>query len=209
MQLIPSLLLLCSITLSCRRWHLQKKESSSSHNQHQSIMSTPKASLLLAIMLEAAYAWTQIPFRIGSMRTPPRLFAARGDDDSSFAVPDEECYDLCDIDWDLMPSFEEEEDDREEQAESFQRMRLEMQWGMRENQEDCDLEEIDTCGEFCEECTGRGWVHCRFCQGSTRLYMGENVLGPTSVKCPICEFGHEMCKKCRGSGRFASWTTMA
>lgn len=181
-------------------------------------MFIPKVSLLLAIILEPVYAWTQIPIRTGSTRRTPWLFSTRGDNnDSSFAVPDEECYDLCDIDWDLMPSFEEQEDDREEEeesseelhSESFQRMRLEMQWGMSENQEDCDLEEIDTCGEFCEECTGRGWVHCRFCQGSARLYVGENVLGPTSVKCPICDFGHTMCKKCRGSGRIAPWTTIA
>jgi hypothetical protein len=177
----------------------------------------PKASLLIAIMLEAACAWTQIPLsKRQKITTPWRscTFAARPTDEgSSFAVPEEECYDLCEIDWDIMPSAEEEDDEQEvaddEHLESFQRMRLELQWGMRENQEDCDLEDIDTCGEFCHECTGLGWVPCHFCRGSTRLNVGENVLGPTSVKCPICKTGAISCQKCRGTGRIAPWTTIA
>lgn len=190
----------------------------------------PKAYLLLVIVLEAACAWTQIPISQRQKITAPsqprlRMFAAAADDDSSLAVPEEECYDLCEIDWDLMPSTEEEEDGNEEDddnednssqgdnddehSESFQRMRLELQWGMRENQEDCDLDDIETCGEYCDECTGLGWVPCHFCRGSTRLNVGENVLGPTTVKCPICKTGAISCQKCRGSGRIAPWTAIS
>jgi rubrerythrin len=188
----------------------------------------PKTSLLLAIILEAACAWTQIPVSKRQKITAPsrsRMFAAPTDEDSSFAAPEEECYDLCEIDLDLMPSIkeednedqqEEEEDnaegsreDEDEHSESFQRMRLELQWGMRENQKDCDLDHIETCGEYCDECTGLGWVPCHFCRGSMRLNVGENVLGPTSVKCPICKTGAINCQKCRGSGRIASWTAIS
>lgn len=188
----------------------------------------PKAYILLVIVLEAAGAWTQIPIsKRQKIYTPSRsrMFAAKHtDEDSSFAAPEEECYDLCEIDWDLMPSTEEEDnedqqqqeegdedssEDEDEHSESFQRMRLELQWGMRENQEDCDLDDIETCGEYCDECTGLGWVPCHFCRGSTRLNVGENVLGPTSVKCPICKTGAISCQKCRGSGRIAPWTAIS
>jgi hypothetical protein len=199
----------------------------------------PKTYLLLVIVLvlETACAWMQIPISQRQKLTAPsqprytRMFAAAADDDSSLAAPEEECYDLCEIDWDLMlPSAEEEKDGNEkydddndednnssqvvgdndhEHSESFQRMRLELQWGMRENQEDCDLNDIETCGEYCEECTGLGWVPCHFCRGSTRFNVGENVLGPTTVKCPICKTGAISCQKCRGSGRIASWTAIS
>ena len=158
------------------------------------------------------------------------------DYESSNLFPDEDCYDLCDdMDWDNknnMPlSFNNNNNDESSVVETesirttmnneddaarhhrkplFQRMRLEMEWELRQNQEDCNVEEIDTCGEFCLDCVGAGSVQCRFCHGGGRLHLPPtNLYGGSQVQaCPVCnEGGMEVCKTCRGSGRIAPWTS--
>lgn len=98
----------------------------------------------------------------------------------------------------------------EQHKPSFQRMRLEMQWELRNNQEDCDLEVIETCGDFCADCVGVGRVTCRFCQGKGKLYLPPtNLYNEERIQtCPVCnQGGMEECKTCRGSGRIAPWTS--
>jgi hypothetical protein len=148
--------------------------------------------------------------------------------ESTFIVEDEDCFDLCDIDWDVMPTDEGEEargsNDSAAEPETTtkaaaatttqtekapvdpgtMRVRLEMQWKARENTDECDIVELDSCGEFCQECAGRGTVQCRFCHGATKIPMGSKMMD-----CPVCnQLGHEPCKACKGSGRIAGWTDL-
>lgn len=105
---------------------------------------------------------------------------------------------------------QQKQQDKQHKRPSFQRMRLEMQWELRNNAEDCDLEEIDTCGDFCVDCVGVGRVQCRFCQGAGKLHLPEtNLYGGERIQpCPVCnQSGTEECKACRGSGRIAPWTS--
>jgi len=123
---------------------------------------------------------------------------------------EEECFDLCDIDWDLMPQWsgdeegstgqnadaspsvtdplgdnegrDEGKDAGSEMTTSKSRIQLEMQWQMWKNEEDCDVAKgIDTCGKNCKECDGRGWQLCRFCHGKGKVYMGDQMM-----ECVIC-----------------------
>jgi hypothetical protein len=150
------------------------------------------------------------------------------ENESTFVVEDEECFDLCDIDWDLMPATDDEDVEEEKggannSSETVEpetsaaaptrtekapvdpgtmRVRLEMLWKARENADECDIVELDSCGEFCSECAGRGTVQCRFCHGATKIPMGSKMMD-----CPVCnQLGHEPCKACKGSGRIAGWT---
>lgn len=136
------------------------------------------------------------------------------EEEATILVEEEECFDLCDIDWDQMPGFQEEDEEEEESkpetasAEPLDsetaRFRLEMSWEVRQNEEDCDLEDVSTCGDFCPDCAGRGSVRCRFCGGSTKLMMQDRV-----TSCPVCNpKGDEICKSCKGSGRIAPWTKL-
>jgi len=157
--------------------------------------------------------------------------------DGPHMFEDEDCFDLCDdIDWDRMPTTSNEKVNDSTTAStattsnkdttiqppsrnkqhhdphkpSFQRMRLEMEWELRNNAEDCDLQEIDTCGDFCIDCVGVGSVPCRFCQGAGKLHLPPTNLygGPRTQSCPVCnQGGTEVCKSCRGSGRIAPWTS--
>jgi hypothetical protein len=88
------------------------------------------------------------------------------------------------------------------------RLRLEMNWEVQEIKEsqECVVEDPSTCGgEICPECEGQGTLPCRFCRGTTQLYMGPQV---GFKSCQICEAGHEECPKCRGTGWIAHWTTL-
>jgi hypothetical protein len=152
---------------------------------------------------------------------------------------EDECYDLCDIDWDLMPQFEEdeaatsgqqsdasaslhetleEEDVENDEKEVFDaatknRLRLELQWQLWKNEENCDVTvDVSTCGDYCKDCDGRGWQLCRFCHGNGLVLMDSKAL-----ECLVCSraqknrdlVGTEKCKSCRGTGWIASWTTLA
>lgn len=157
--------------------------------------------------------------------TSLRLAAASDDEDETNMFPDDDCLDLC-PDWENEPSFtsitpnpqQQQVDDttttttistKKKKPSSFQRMmRLEMTWELRQNQEDCNVEEIETCGDYCVDCVGVGFVKCRFCHGEGKLHLPTTAMYGTSPSCPVCNpRGTEVCKTCRGSGRVADWTS--
>lgn len=144
-----------------------------------------------------------------------------------FFGPEEEftCGDdeECEIDWDLMPGFEEDEEeggnaleDEDESDVDMQprqsfgsqamesmekgRVKLEMSWQI----EECETDE-DTCTDFCEDCAGSGKQPCRFCRGT-----GIVTLGNGFRPCLICVDtmkGQENCSSCRGTGQIAPWAS--
>lgn len=128
--------------------------------------------------------------------------------EEEFDCPDEE---ECEIDWDAMPGFADDDDDEEDQTieDSLsygslafaslekERVKYEMSWQMEECQEDQDL-----CEDFCEDCVGRGKIPCRFCRGTAFVVFGDEFR-----KCLICSEGKEACSSCRGTGHIAPWAT--
>jgi hypothetical protein len=57
------------------------------------------------------------------------------------------------------------------------RLRLEMHWQMTEAVDECDVENPPTCGsEACQTCRGRGYTMCRFCRGTSVLWMQPHPL---------------------------------
>ena len=135
-----------------------------------------------------------------------------------FFAPEEEfdCPDEgeCEIDWSLMPGWDDEEEDDvddapeasispttygELAAQSMERDRLkfEVNWQIDECREDHDY-----CEDFCEECAGSGKMVCRFCRGTKFIVFGEDFR-----PCIICSEGQEDCSACRGTGQVAPWAT--
>lgn len=138
--------------------------------------------------------------------------------EEEFACPDEE---ECEIDWDLMPGFgdddntvaaeEEDESDVDLQPrqsfgsqalESLEkgRVHLEMSWQMNE----CETDK-DSCSDFCPDCAGSGYQACRFCRG-----VGIVAFGNEFRPCLICAdavVGQEHCSSCRGTGQIAPWAS--
>jgi hypothetical protein len=100
------------------------------------------------------------------------------------------------------------------------RLSLEMQWQMTADAVECDVYRPATCGsDPCEDCKGRGWNECRFCRGTTVLWMqqpgggggGDN--NDTDVKstftpCSICRQGTETCRSCKGTGWISDFTKL-
>ena len=106
---------------------------------------------------------------------------------------EEECPDEeeCEINWDLMPSWDDDEDEsdssaveepksaskmttnpsnvaRDEVASEAvalqgSRVRLEVNWQIDE----CNTDH-DSCEDFCPDCSGAGKMTCRFCRGTAR-----------------------------------------
>ena len=78
---------------------------------------------------------------------------------------EEECDDEeeCELGWDtLIPQVDP----------SASRLRLEMEWELNEAAEYCNVKEPQSCGsEPCQECCGKGWMTCRFCRGTSILYL--------------------------------------
>lgn len=173
------------------------------------------AALLVAA--EAVHGWVptggQMSWRVASPSELNRVLLHAANeppiaDNANADAEEEECYDLCDDDH--MPVFHHQDDEEPaatmpEIDKETARSRLEMRWGLYQNEEACDLEkDINTCGERCEDCQGYGVVKCRFCGGSTALLIGNHA-----ISCPVCATsqGVETCKSCRGSGYIASWTS--
>jgi DnaJ-class molecular chaperone len=114
----------------------------------------------------------------------------------------------CEIDWDAMPPFFDEEEDIDEVEAAFlddfhmaqerlhlsppqpmksgpsveqKRIHMEMQWQLTESADECVVEKPETCGsEKCPDCHGRGWSDCRFCHGTTVLRM-DHVAATTGT----------------------------
>ena len=137
---------------------------------------------------------------------PPTLAAYPPDNN----LPGFDCDDdgECEIDWDAMPSFDEQNMDNETEEDDeveavfyddleiaqervgarnptveHRRLHMEMQWQLTETADECVVEKPETCGsEKCAECHGRGWSDCRFCHGTTVLRMDKTVpSSPTSL----------------------------
>jgi hypothetical protein len=101
------------------------------------------------------------------------------------------------------------------------RLRMEMLWQMTEAAVDCDVDNPPTCGsDPCQDCAGRGRIECRFCRGTTVLWMrqpggvsgdggGDNNNDTSSfTTCNICQKGTETCRSCQGSGWVSGWTKL-
>merc|ERR1712154_482849 len=89
------------------------------------------------------------------------------------------------------------------------RLLLEMNWEMRETQENCDVNDISSCGLRCDECNGSGNKSCRFCKGDRQISFSKGN-NKVLVDCPTCDQnGNEVCSKCCGSGWVARWTDLA
>lgn len=134
---------------------------------------------------------------------------------------DEDCADLCSFD-DVFddtgsPEFNNDSSSDEETGIKSQqenasnvdrdRLRLQMNWELQQTQEDCDVDDMSSCGSLCNECNGSGTTKCRFCMGSKHIILPERG---QKLVCPVCDqHGHEVCGKCRGSGWIAKWTELA
>jgi hypothetical protein len=89
------------------------------------------------------------------------------------------------------------------------RLRLEMQWQMTDAAENCDVYHPATCGsDPCPDCKGRGWNECRFCLGTTVLWMRQPNDMSSFTTCSICQQGTETCKSCQGSGWISGWAKL-
>lgn len=97
----------------------------------------------------------------------------------------------------------------ENQVEDMEKIRrdLEIKWQILMNVDECDLEDLHSCGGDCDLCNGTGMVDCRFCAGTGFFTIGRTLMGK-GKSCTICSgTGEEICKKCRGSGAIAKWVT--
>lgn len=154
----------------------------------------------------------------------------------------------CEIDWDTLEWDDFEDEDDEVEAVFYppkqatvptveqRRLHMEMQWQLTEAQDECVVEEPETCGsDKCQDCNGRGWNDCRFCHGTAVLRMDKKFVMPEAEEptttatalsvgtsatttrkkfilpasfsaCKICSQGVEMCRTCQGSGWVAGWT---
>jgi hypothetical protein len=98
------------------------------------------------------------------------------------------------------------------------RLRMEMQWQMTEAAVECDVYIPSTCGsDPCQDCNGQGFNECRFCRGTTVLWMrqpggaseGNNNNDESSfTACKICQQGTERCRSCQGSGWVSGWAKL-
>jgi hypothetical protein len=98
------------------------------------------------------------------------------------------------------------------------RLRMEMQWQMTEAAVECDVYNPPTCGsDPCQDCNGQGFNECRFCRGTTVLWMrqppggseGDNNKDKSSfTTCNICQQGTETCRSCQGSGWVSGWARL-
>ena len=180
-----------------------------------------------AVLLQSILtsAWVQSPIlqsrsSIGHYFTPTRkILRSSPDPEDEEECPDE---DECEIDWSKMPGAG---DDETITVEDMQRkvVSLEMQWQAAAAAEDCDVENPQTCGgDPCLDCEN-GLKQCRFCRGTTVLFMykeealernadGEATVTtqrPTFEPCRVCHQGFETCKRCQGSGWIAGFTQIA
>ena len=138
--------------------------------------------------------------------------------EEEFECPDEE---ECEIDWDLMPGFEDDGNSAEEEEEDESdvdmqprpnfgsqaldslekgRVRLQMNWQIDE----CETDK-DTCSDFCPDCAGSGRQPCRFCRGTGIVSLG-NEFRPCLI-CANAVVGQEDCALCRGTGQIAPWAS--
>ena len=134
--------------------------------------------LLVAAQTQNAMSWvTNLPTQKMSLLGGGRISSSHVivsagpffEPEEDFECPDEEG---CEIDWDNMPGFDDEEEEEpvlDETSFAAQavasmersRVQLEMRWQIDE----CETD-VDTCEDFCEDCAGSGKQYCRFCRGT-------------------------------------------
>lgn len=70
---------------------------------------------------------------------------------------------------------------------------------------ECNVSEINSCGDKCSVCLGKGVLICDYCHGTGFLTMGDIIIG-TGNNCTVCMGkGEKECKRCMGSGYIARW----
>lgn len=143
-------------------------------------------------------------------------------------VEEEDCYDLCE-------STEEDVKEEEEEktvevspavvrtalpaprasvpknrsrvmSDAQARRNLELRWALMASTDECDVQDMNSCGGMCDRCSGEGVVDCRFCDGTGFLMVGSTLYRGGKV-CPVCSGGLEECSGCKGSGWVAKWNS--
>mmetsp|Transcript_1602 Transcript_1602/g.2203 ORF Transcript_1602/g.2203 Transcript_1602/m.2203 type:complete len:179 (+) Transcript_1602:278-814(+) len=165
--------------------------------------------------------WIGCPLVLGWMIHHPMNLSRRSRRNALLTAnnifDDEDCADLCNFD-DVFedtgshdsPMKEDTETKSQEETTSEvdrHRLRLQMNWELKQTQEDCDVDDVTSCGAMCNECMGSGVTKCRFCMGSKYVILPERG---QKLDCPVCDqSGNEVCSQCRGSGWLAKWTELA
>jgi len=122
--------------------------------------------------------------------------------------------DECEIDWDLMPGYNDDERKSSDEKEIIEeepknemvtkspssveksRLILEMNWQI----DSCIIDE-ETCNDFCSECAGSGKTWCKFCRGCKVISFGKEFR-----TCRICSVdGKTECSACSGTGSISPW----
>jgi hypothetical protein len=148
-------------------------------------------------------AFTILPTRVGTITRaswlalpPTRTSSSLASHKEQRTPPpqdDDDCGDECEIDWDAMPSWEEDESDEDTTATpatpegvARRRVQMEMQWQMQEASSECVVEEPQTCGSTpCPDCNAKGWSACRFCHGTAVLRIPPSATSQTSYQQPL------------------------
>jgi|Transcript_27727 DnaJ-class molecular chaperone len=99
-----------------------------------------------------------------------------------------------------MPSLNPAGDDETSRV----RRNLELRWTLLQSNDECDLEDMYSCGGPCDICQEEGTAECRFCHGTGFLTIGQTLY--SGQDCPVCSgLGEEECKNCMGRKWVAKW----
>jgi len=175
-------------------------------------------SLLLVYFLPRfVFSWLGPHQQIEVMRGCRRTIIKDGFKLTANTFDDEDCADLCPLeDFDEeVTSINKQKDEKHVSAETERmqsnrgRLLLEMNWEMRETEENCDIDDVLSCSLLCDECNGSGSKSCRFCKGDKQISFSKGN-SRVLVDCPTCDQnGNEVCGTCCGSGRVARWIDLA
>tara|TARA_A100001011_G_C14321225_1_gene850755 strand:+ start:1704 stop:2066 length:363 start_codon:yes stop_codon:yes gene_type:complete len=74
-----------------------------------------------------------------------------------------------------------------------------------ESIKECNVSELNTCGDLCPLCLGTKVLLCNYCQGTGFLTIGDVIIG-TGNNCTVCMGkGETECGRCKGAGYIAKW----
>lgn len=59
---------------------------------------------------------------------------------------------------------------------------IELRWHIDEHKDNCDIDDVSTCSEACDECEGKGVMDCEFCNGTGWIDFGEQTAGTIGEK---------------------------
>ena len=92
------------------------------------------------------------------------------------------------------------------------RRNLELKWQIFATIDECDVEDLSTCGGACDLCQGSGFIDCGFCAGTGFCVIGITVIpsrGGIQNGCIVCDSNGEICcSLCKGSGYVAKWVSL-